>query len=140
MWGRLILIAGLILIAFAAGNLSIGAAPAGYPWFNTEKDVQRVFNQEERGVFLFVTARLIEMKDHANATVNAVGDSWLQQFLEEFELIDVGADPATEPSFASERKTVKDILFRISPPDDGGNADVVWDALKANIIIVEPVP
>lgn len=140
IWSRLALIAGLVLIAFAAGRSTTSAAPVGYPWYNNEVDVRRTFNSEEVKVFNFTTARLIAMKDHPNATVNAVGDAWLQQFLEEFGLIEVGDDPAIEPSFASERKIVKEILFRISPPDDGGNAQEIWDALKANIIIVEPTP
>lgn len=140
IWSRLALIAGLVLIAFAAGRSTTSAAPLGYPWFNNESDVRRAFNNEEVKVFNFVTSRLILMKDHPNDAVKNVGDLFAQQLLEEFGLIEVGNDPATEPSFASERKIVRDILFRISPPIDGGNADVVWDALKATIIIIEPTP
>lgn len=129
-----------LVMAFCLGNLAgkIEAALAVYPWYNNDADVRRTFNQKETEVYNFTTARLIAMKDHPNVTVQAVADAWLQQFLEEFGLIEVGADPATEPKFAEQRRIVKDILFEISDPANGGNAQEVWDALRTNIIIVEP--
>ncbi len=133
-----IVLAVLVVVALCTGVLVTQAAPTGYPWYNSSQDARQVFNAKESTVFDFFTAKLIQMKDHPDAAVQNVADGIVQEFLEKFELIEPGADPATEPVFAEERQEVKRILFLVSPPADGGNADTVWEALKSTLVVISP--
>ncbi len=135
-----LIFAGMIFLGvlFWMPYTPIEAAPEGYPWYNSELDARNTFVESESQVFAFFTARLIEMKDHATPAVGNVADAIIQQFLEDFAIIEPGADPAVEPVFAEERQEVKRILFEVSPPAEGGNADTVWEAIKATLIVIPP--
>lgn len=107
----------------------------GYPFYSVEDQIRNRVHQNPDLAYTTIES-LLQQGKAMGGTAATVADNFAKAFAVGMGVIAQEDDITTVQSYAEERRMVRDILEQISPPEEGGNADEIYQYILNNIVVI----